>query len=82
MSLEEKLAAQRAASAAKFSDEVKQNFGKAAAWLKASGIARNALGVGAIAPQFELPDTEGSVQSLSGLLSAGPLVVTFYRGVW
>lgn len=50
--------------------------------LVASGQADRALKVGDRAPDFELPDTEGNIVSSKDLLKEGPLVVTFYRGVW
>ena len=31
---------------------------------------------------FSLPDTNGSPVSSTGLLEQGPLIVTFYRGIW
>jgi peroxiredoxin len=34
------------------------------------------------APHFELPDLSGLAVSSAELLQAGPLVVTFYRGLW
>jgi len=50
--------------------------------LIASGAAQRALKVGDRAPLFTLKDTEGNQVSLSALLADGPLVVSFYRGVW
>lgn len=50
--------------------------------LIASGQAGRALKVGDTAPQFTLPDPAGNIVSSSDLLNIGPLVVTFYRGVW
>jgi peroxiredoxin len=50
--------------------------------LAESGIAKNALQVGAKAPDFRLPEARGGIQSLSSLLSEGPVIVTFYRGGW
>ena len=50
--------------------------------LIASGAAGNALKVGANAPQFTLNDPEGNPVSSAELLAQGPLIVTFYRGVW
>jgi peroxiredoxin len=47
-----------------------------------SGIARQALRVGAKAPDFALVDAGGRTVSLSALLAKGPAVVTFYRGNW
>ena len=31
---------------------------------------------------FELTDTEGQVVRSAALLEQGPLVITFYRGLW
>jgi peroxiredoxin len=31
---------------------------------------------------FSLPDTNGSLVSSTILLEQGPLIVTFYRGIW
>ena len=42
----------------------------------------NALGLGSRAPEFNLPNATGENISLSGLLSQGPVVLTFYRGSW
>lgn len=33
-------------------------------------------------PDFSLPATDGSVVSSAALLEGGPLIVTFYRGIW
>ena len=50
--------------------------------LIASGVARNALKAGDIAPSFMLKDPDGRPLSSVELLTEGPLVVSFYRGVW
>ena len=50
--------------------------------LIASGAPDRALKVGDVAPEFTLPDTDGNPVSSKVLLAKGPLVVTFYRGVW
>lgn len=50
--------------------------------LIASGQADNALGVGALAPEFVLKDSEGDDVVLKELLANGPVVLSFYRGVW
>lgn len=42
----------------------------------------DALAVGGVAPQFELPDAEGKRVSLAGLCAEGAVVLTFYRGSW
>ncbi|BEO42274.1 peroxiredoxin [Serratia marcescens] len=48
----------------------------------ASGIAERALTVGDAAPAFTLPDSENWPCSSTALLAKGPLVVSFYRGIW
>jgi peroxiredoxin len=55
---------------------------RATAELIASGAANRALKVGDQAPTFTLNDPEGAPVSSATLLTQGPLVVSFYRGVW
>jgi peroxiredoxin len=55
---------------------------RATAELIASGAARRAKKAGEIAPSFSLQDPEGNVVNSDQLLKRGPLVVSFYRGVW
>jgi len=55
---------------------------RATAELKASGQAERAMKTGDKAPPFSLKDAEGGVVSSSELLATGPLIVSFYRGVW
>ncbi|MGW3007387.1 peroxiredoxin-like family protein [Streptomyces sp. NPDC001219] len=50
--------------------------------LAASGLAERALRTGDTAPGFSLPTPAGDTVTLDALLSAGPLVLTFYRGAW
>lgn len=50
--------------------------------LIASGAEGRALQVGDVAPAFTLPDANGNPVSSSALLAKGPLVVSFYRGIW
>jgi peroxiredoxin len=50
--------------------------------LISSGAAQRALKVGSRAPLFTLKDAKGREFSLSELLTHGPLVISFYRGVW
>jgi thioredoxin-dependent peroxiredoxin len=37
---------------------------------------------GAVAPEFEVPDSKGTPRRLSALVATGPLVLIFYRGHW
>jgi peroxiredoxin len=55
---------------------------KAVEELIASGAARRALKAGDRAPEFVLPDADGAPVTSRDLLLRGPLVLTFYRGVW
>ena len=48
----------------------------------ASGKADLALKAGDTAPTFTLKDPDGASVSSATLLERGPLVVSFYRGVW
>lgn len=50
--------------------------------LIASGQAERALKAGDPAPAFVLPNPDGKMVSPGDLLAKGPLVVTFYRGIW
>jgi peroxiredoxin len=50
--------------------------------LIASGAAGRALKAGSDMPDFRLFDSDGAQVSSSDLLAKGPLVVSFYRGVW
>lgn len=55
---------------------------RATAELIASGQAARAIKAGDLAPTFRLKDQDGNDVSSTDLLAKGPLVVTFYRGVW
>ena len=50
--------------------------------LRRSGILDRVIKVGALIPEFTLPNARGEKLSSADLHSRGPLVVTFYRGVW
>ena len=50
--------------------------------LIASGAANNAKRVGDVAPTFRLRDADGNEVSSTEMLTKGPLVISFYRGVW
>lgn len=87
MSLPEKLAAFRAnfeaggppRNAPAWIHEVMH---RATAELVASGAAERALHAGDTAPAFTLHDADGVAHASTDLLARGPLVLTFYRGVW
>ena len=57
-------------------------YRRALATLAESGIKDGALGVGDVAPDFELPNALGDTVRLSTLLESGPVILSFYRGQW
>lgn len=50
--------------------------------ISALPIIENALKVGDKAPEFALRNYDGAERRLSDYLKSGPLVLTFYRGLW
>lgn len=87
MSLQDKLDAFRAdfkAGKPPFNapPEIHPVMERATAELIASGQASRAIKAGDRAPQFILKDQDGNDVSSAALLGKGPLVVTFYRGMW
>ncbi|QIG98893.1 MULTISPECIES: peroxiredoxin-like family protein [unclassified Bradyrhizobium] len=55
---------------------------RATAELIASGAAQRAKRAGDVAPTFSLRDPDGKVVNSADLFQRGPLVLSFYRGVW
>jgi peroxiredoxin len=55
---------------------------RATAELMSSGAALRAKKVGDKAPPFQLRESDGRLVDSADLLKKGPVVVTFYRGVW
>lgn len=82
MSLQEKLHEISKQSGGKIPDDVQDKMRQATQDLKDSGQAERALGVGDKMPGFSLEDSAGNVVNSSDLLQKGPLVLTFFRGVW
>ncbi|KGT81005.1 alkyl hydroperoxide reductase [Bradyrhizobium japonicum] len=64
------------------SKEALDTMHRATAELIASGQAQRAKKAGDAAPEFILRDPDGKPVSSRDLLAKGPLVVSFYRGVW
>jgi peroxiredoxin len=81
-SLQNKLDARKAESAATKSEELKRDFRKGMQQMRAQSIEANALYVGAPAPDFVLPRAGGDSLRLSEVLRKGPVVLTWYRGGW
>jgi peroxiredoxin len=62
--------------------EVLDIMHRATAELIASAQAQRAKKAGDVAPEFTLDDPDGKPVSSRELLAQGPLVLSFYRGVW
>ncbi len=82
MPLQDTLDAMRASFESNLSSEIVNTMHQATEDLIQSGIMDRVLKVGDQAPQFSLPDYNGDMVGSADLLSKGPLVVGFYRGVW
>lgn len=57
-------------------------FERASRELAMSGIAGRVLKAGETAPEFTLPNPVGTPVNLGVMLARGPVVLTFYRGLW
>ena len=62
--------------------EIQAIHAKVVEELKQSGAAEKALKAGDRAPDFELPDQDGTPVRTSELVARGPLVICFIRGRW
>ena len=82
MSLQDELNAFKTAPKPNFRPEFGPIISSTTAALIASGQAERALKAGDHAPAFDLPDQDGEMTSSADLLQQGPLVLSFYRGVW
>ena len=82
MSLQDKLDETRKEFESTAPPEALTIMHRAADDLLHSGIMEHTLQAGGRDPEFSLPNEHGQMVSSSELLSKGPLVVSFYRGVW
>ncbi|MEA2852947.1 MAG: hypothetical protein QOE02_2966 [Rhodospirillaceae bacterium] len=82
MSLEDRLAATRAASAGRIPPDREAIMHRATEDLRKSGILDRITPVGAHAPDFELANHDGRQVSSAELLAGGPMVLSFFRGSW
>jgi peroxiredoxin len=82
MSLQEKLNAFKQQFKKQAPQAAFEAFARSTQELLESGQANNALTVGATAPDFVLADPDGHSVALRDLLAKGPVVLSFYRGVW
>jgi hypothetical protein len=82
MTLEAKLAATREASAKRIPLDAQVIMHDATQQLRGSGILERVIKPGAKAPDFALNDQNDQMVVLSALLSAGPVLVSIFRGFW
>jgi len=82
MTLQERLDAYKADFEKKVAPEKLAIMHRATEDLRRSGILDRVLKSGDAAPEFSLPNSRGEIISSAQLLTRGPLVVSFYRGIW
>jgi hypothetical protein len=82
MSLADKLAATRAASAGRIPPERQAIMHRATEDLRNSGALERIVKPGRPAPAFELANHDGRRVSSADLLAGGPMVLSFFRGSW
>lgn len=82
MTLQDKLDAFKAQFKQQVPAEAFDAFSRSTRDLIDSGQAERALQAGDQVPDFTLPDSDRNEVSLNDLLSKGPVVISFYRGVW
>jgi hypothetical protein len=82
MSLADKLAETRSASAGRIPPERAAIMHRATDDLRKSGILDRIVPAGKPTPAFELANHDGRRVSSIELLAGGPLVLSFFRGSW
>jgi len=80
MSLQEKLNAYKAGMVKKAPKEALEIMHRATEDLRNSTIMEGVVNVADPAPEFELQNVAGELIRLKDLITAGPLVLSFYRG--
>jgi len=71
-----------AEAAARVPPELMAELERSIEQVRDSGIEERARGEGDLAPPFTLPNAEGRPVALKDLLRRGPLIISFYRGIW
>ena len=82
MSLEEKLAPLREATAKRVGPETHAIMLDATRRLRESGILDRVIKPGARAPDFTLNDQNNAPVALANLLGTGAVVLSVFRGFW
>ena len=82
MSLQDQLDAFKAQFKAQAPEGAFDAFARSTQELIDSGQAERAVKAGDTAPDFTLTDQDGKTVALKDMLAEGPVVLSFYRGVW
>ena len=82
MSLADKLAEIREGAKKRIPEDLRAIMKRATDELAGSGILDSVFKEGDTIAPFELTNLKGDLVSSEDLLQRGPLVMTFYRGVW
>jgi hypothetical protein len=82
MTLKEKIHQYKQQSAGKVPADLIPTIQRGTADVQASLASRAIPSVGDQLPSFELADSSGTIVSSDRLLESGPLIVTFFRGMW
>ena len=82
MTLKEKIDDYKKQSAGKASPEMVAVMQRSTADLQATVPERDLPQVGDALPEFSLLDSSGNKVTSADLLKSGPLVMTFFRGMW
>ena len=82
MNLRERLAAMKAGSAERIPAEARAIMERATEELRRSPALHRAIKVGDTLPDFSLINQGGEVIRNTELLREGPLVISFFRGLW
>jgi hypothetical protein len=82
MGLQQRLDALKKGTEAQMPKEAVEIMHRATRDLEQSGILDSTVKVGDQAPDFSLKNADGQEFSLKNLLSKGPVVLAFYRGIW
>ena len=62
--------------------EILGEIGQFLQGLSQSGIEKTSCQVGDKMPSFALPGVKGQLVSSKAILEKGPMVLSFYRGIW
>ena len=82
MALQDKLDAYKAEFVTRVPESKQAVMRQATESLNASGILDGTIKLGDILPAFSLPNQDGETVTSEALLAKGPLVISFFRGVW